>query len=152
VYENFTGPLNVNIDAFDLDFGINEPVYYSFADPDRVNTTIFETEYFHIDTNTGVLTVIKELDREAMPTGTITEVLRTSQNDTRDYHIYTYRDGYATLVVTVLDVNDNAPIMSSPIYYGEVAEHSLQDTIVCEVSATDTDEVRMLYDEQMIEN
>ncbi|XP_077869952.1 cadherin-23-like, partial [Saccoglossus kowalevskii] len=140
------------INAYDQDYGIDEDVYYSFADPERVNDTIYETDYFRIDENTGEVVLINELDREALPDGTVTVVLRAAQVNSMGYHIYTYRDGYATLVVTVLDVNDNAPNMSSPIYYGEVAEHSLQDTIVCEVSATDIDEDENALFEFVIES
>ncbi|XP_006819520.2 protocadherin-15-like [Saccoglossus kowalevskii] len=128
------------VNAYDQDFGIDEDLNYSFADPERTDDAIYETEYFRINDMTGEVTLIKELDREALPGGTITEVLRAAQVNSMGYHVYTYRDGYATLVVTVLDVNDNIPNMSKPLYYGEVAEHSLQDTIVCEVSATDIDE------------
>uniref|UniRef100_A0ABM0MVL1 Cadherin-23-like n=1 Tax=Saccoglossus kowalevskii TaxID=10224 RepID=A0ABM0MVL1_SACKO len=161
VYENVTGPLNVAIDAFDLDLGINESVYYSFADPDRENTTIFETEYFHIDTYTGVLTVIKELDREAMPTGTITEVfdftvdgttgevttLKAFDREEQDtYEVYILavdhgespRSGQTYVTVTLADINDNPPVFESDSYEAAVPEQTL-DVFVITVKANDID-------------
>ncbi|XP_070544555.1 protocadherin Fat 4-like [Ptychodera flava] len=132
--------LNVSLYAYDQDIEINEPVYYSFSDPERSDDSIFSNEYFELDGDTGEISVISELDREALSDGTITIGLRAAQNNTRGYHIYHYRDAYASLIVTVLDANDNAPNMSSTEYTGEVPEHSPEGTFVCVVMATDIDE------------
>ncbi|XP_077999703.1 cadherin-related family member 1-like [Glandiceps talaboti] len=143
VYENQADVLlsiNPTLEAYDQDTGIAQPVYYSFADPERQYDDIFEFGNFSIDNITADITVIKELDRESLKNGEITVALRAAQDDTRGYLLYAYRHAHTTLIVTVLDVNDNPPIMSEPVYYGQVTEHSPKETIVCDVMATDFDE------------
>uniref|UniRef100_A0A671U5Q6 Cadherin domain-containing protein n=1 Tax=Sparus aurata TaxID=8175 RepID=A0A671U5Q6_SPAAU len=50
------------------------------------------------------------------------------------------RSGTATIHVTVLDANDNAPVFSQAIYKVSLPENSPVDTVVVTVSATDADE------------
>ncbi|KAM8732166.1 protocadherin gamma-A11-like isoform 9-T9 [Acanthopagrus schlegelii] len=47
--------------------------------------------------------------------------------------------GTMQILITVLDVNDNAPVFTQPIYKGIVAENAAKDTIVTTVSASDAD-------------
>uniref|UniRef100_A0A8B9GNJ1 Cadherin domain-containing protein n=1 Tax=Astyanax mexicanus TaxID=7994 RepID=A0A8B9GNJ1_ASTMX len=47
--------------------------------------------------------------------------------------------GTAQIYVTVLDVNDNAPIFSLPLYKSTVNENALKGTILGQVSASDAD-------------
>uniref|UniRef100_A0A3B4VQB9 Cadherin domain-containing protein n=1 Tax=Seriola dumerili TaxID=41447 RepID=A0A3B4VQB9_SERDU len=47
--------------------------------------------------------------------------------------------GTMQILITVLDVNDNAPVFTQPIYKGTVAENSAKGTIVTDVSASDVD-------------
>uniref|UniRef100_A0A4W6ED21 Cadherin domain-containing protein n=1 Tax=Lates calcarifer TaxID=8187 RepID=A0A4W6ED21_LATCA len=47
--------------------------------------------------------------------------------------------GTMQILITVLDVNDNAPVFSQPIYKGTVAENAAKGTIVTTVSASDAD-------------
>ncbi|XP_070545578.1 protocadherin gamma-A1-like [Ptychodera flava] len=68
-----------------------------------------------------------------------TDIIRR-QISSHGYPIYSYRDTLASLVVTVLDVNDNAPTMSQAVYSGQVFEHAPYGTIICEVMAEDLDE------------
>ncbi|XP_063060195.1 protocadherin gamma-A12-like [Engraulis encrasicolus] len=50
------------------------------------------------------------------------------------------RSGSVMIHVTVLDVNDNLPVFSQPVYQVNVAENSALDTVVMTVSASDADE------------
>ncbi|XP_075960084.1 protocadherin beta-16-like [Anarhichas minor] len=47
--------------------------------------------------------------------------------------------GTMQILITVLDVNDNAPVFTQPIYKGSVAENAAKGTIVSTVSASDAD-------------
>uniref|UniRef100_G3Q1B0 Cadherin domain-containing protein n=1 Tax=Gasterosteus aculeatus aculeatus TaxID=481459 RepID=G3Q1B0_GASAC len=47
--------------------------------------------------------------------------------------------GAMQILITVLDVNDNAPVFTQPIYKGSVAENAAKGTIVTTVSASDAD-------------
>ncbi|XP_070544941.1 cadherin-12-like [Ptychodera flava] len=122
-------PVIPKIHAYDHDFGINETVYYSFADPNRQNDAIFETEHFNIDNETADITVTSGLDRESLENGKLTVMLRAAQVSSRGYQMYSYRDTHASLVVTVLDVNDNTPTMSDNEYHGTVPIDSPPGTI-----------------------
>nr|XP_033489686.1 protocadherin beta-16-like [Epinephelus lanceolatus] len=50
------------------------------------------------------------------------------------------RTGSATVHVTVLDANDNAPVFSQTVYKASLPENSPLDTVVVTVAATDADE------------
>ncbi|XP_069544625.1 protocadherin gamma-C3-like, partial [Brachyistius frenatus] len=50
------------------------------------------------------------------------------------------RTGTATVHVTVLDANDNAPVFSQAVYKAIIPENSPLDTVVVKVDATDADE------------
>ncbi|XP_051275343.1 protocadherin beta-15-like isoform X1 [Dicentrarchus labrax] len=50
------------------------------------------------------------------------------------------RTGTATVHVTVLDANDNAPVFSQTVYEAILPENSPIDTLVVKVAATDADE------------
>ncbi|XP_042338040.1 protocadherin beta-15-like, partial [Plectropomus leopardus] len=50
------------------------------------------------------------------------------------------RTGTATVHVTVLDANDNAPVFSQTVYKASLPENSPLDTAVVTVAATDADE------------
>ncbi|XP_074505021.1 protocadherin beta-16-like [Sebastes fasciatus] len=47
--------------------------------------------------------------------------------------------GTMQILITVLDVNDNAPVFTQPMYKGTVAENAAKGTIVTTVSASDAD-------------
>ncbi|XP_062250317.1 protocadherin beta-15-like [Platichthys flesus] len=50
------------------------------------------------------------------------------------------RSGTATIHVTVLDANDNAPVFERAVYKASLPENAAVDTIVVAVSASDADE------------
>ncbi|XP_077999701.1 cadherin-23-like [Glandiceps talaboti] len=137
---NGTVEIFPHIEAYDQDLGINQSIYYSFEDPHRMDDSIFEMGVFKIDNSTAELSLMQALDREELENGKITVQLRAAQDDSIGYPFYSYRDAQATLVITVLDTNDNAPEMKEAIYYGDIPENSPKGTIVCGVMATDLDE------------
>ncbi|XP_041799585.1 protocadherin beta-16-like [Chelmon rostratus] len=47
--------------------------------------------------------------------------------------------GTMQIHVTVLDVNDNAPVFSKPVYKASITENSVMGTLVTKVSASDVD-------------
>ncbi|KAM3867169.1 uncharacterized protein ACN63O_008909 [Diretmus argenteus] len=47
--------------------------------------------------------------------------------------------GTMQIHVTVLDINDNAPVFSKPVYKASITENSLKGTLVTRVSASDAD-------------
>ncbi|XP_053092823.1 protocadherin gamma-A11 isoform X5 [Pangasianodon hypophthalmus] len=49
------------------------------------------------------------------------------------------KSGTVKITVTVLDVNDNSPVFSQPIYRASLSENILKDSLVVRVSATDKD-------------
>ena len=48
----------------------------------------------------------------------------------------------ATVIVNIVDINDNGPLFERGPYIGEVLENSLVGTTVMQVSANDKDSVR----------
>ncbi|XP_070544083.1 protocadherin gamma-A7-like isoform X2 [Ptychodera flava] len=115
VYENVEHivlEVTPKVHAYDQDFGINETVYYSFADISRQNDSNYESGHFNIDHGTADINLISGLDRENLESGKFSLMIRAAQISSHGYPIYSYRDTLASLVVTVLDVNNNAPTMS----------------------------------------
>ena len=55
------------------------------------------------------------------------------------------RVAYASLIVTVLDVNDHAPVMVSPTYEISIPEHYPEAIPILTVSAYDDDIVSIHY-------
>ncbi|KAM4732153.1 protocadherin gamma-A10-like isoform 21-T21 [Anableps anableps] len=49
------------------------------------------------------------------------------------------RSGTMQIHITVLDVNDNAPIFSQPVYKATVKENSIKGTLITKVTASDVD-------------
>ncbi|XP_067455362.1 protocadherin gamma-A6-like isoform X32 [Thunnus thynnus] len=71
------------------------------------------------------------LDREKEETHTLVLVA----SDGGEPH----RSGTVRIHITVLDVNDNAPVCSQPVYKADVRENSPEGTVVTTVSANDAD-------------
>ncbi|XP_028271974.1 protocadherin beta-16-like isoform X25 [Parambassis ranga] len=49
------------------------------------------------------------------------------------------RSGTMQIHITVLDVNDNAPVFTQPVYKASVKENSVKGTLITKVTATDAD-------------
>ncbi|XP_061581353.1 protocadherin gamma-A11-like isoform X48 [Cololabis saira] len=49
------------------------------------------------------------------------------------------RSGTMQIFITVLDINDNAPVFTQPVYKAAVPENSIKGTLITKVSASDAD-------------
>ncbi|XP_036933404.1 protocadherin beta-16-like isoform X39 [Acanthopagrus latus] len=116
-------------EAHDADIGTNTVQHYSLQN----------NEHFTINVATegggrkySELVLVKELDREQEKE---LKLLLTAVDGGSPR-----RSGTATIHVTVLDANDNAPVFSQAVYKASLPENSPVDTVVATVSATDADD------------
>ena len=121
---------NINIDyivgrviATDLDDGLNGMVEY---------TAIVGDPHFTISLDTGYITLLQSVDREIVSFYQL--IIRAEDKGS------TRMSANATVNITVLDVNDNAPIISTTIFSAQVGENAAPGTLVFDVDATDIDE------------
>ncbi|KAJ8338471.1 hypothetical protein SKAU_G00374370 [Synaphobranchus kaupii] len=114
----------VTLTAVDRDLGKDGVVRYYIHDGTGLGV-------FTIDEETGVILTAETLDREAIP----------------HYWLTVYATDLGTLplvswtevFVEVMDINDNPPELSQPIYFGSVLENSPKGKSVLKVAATDVD-------------
>lgn len=116
--------LNVTIavfDAVDIDDGSNAELQYSLS-----GTTVFQ-----IDALTGELLTVQELDRETAPF--------------HEFVVFARDDGQpslsssASVIVTVLDTNDQTPQFLQSSYSTQIVETTPIGTTVLQLSARDND-------------
>lgn len=131
IVENLpSGTQVIQIKANDQDSGTNGHVIYSL-DPKQNSQEI--SELFAVNSETGWVTTLKELDREKMEKYTIA-VLATDQGD-KVQHVTGTR-----VEVTVADVNDNPPRFTAEIYKGTVSEDDPPPSgVIAILSTTDDD-------------
>uniref|UniRef100_A0A7N8X7D7 FAT atypical cadherin 1a n=1 Tax=Mastacembelus armatus TaxID=205130 RepID=A0A7N8X7D7_9TELE len=131
VVENLpSGAQVIQVKATDQDSGTNGHVVYSL-DPKQNLQEI--SELFAINSETGWVTTLKELDREKMNKYTI-DVLATDQGDKVQHATGT------RVEVTVADVNDNPPRFTAEIYKGTVSEDDPPPSgVIAILSTTDDD-------------
>ncbi|XP_033182389.1 cadherin-7-like [Anabas testudineus] len=113
-----------SVSAHDPDF-INSPVRYSI---DRKSDS---EQYFNIDRTSGVIRIFRPLDRETVALHNITVLAAESLDPSKV--------GKAVVLVSVLDVNDNAPSFAIE-YKTFVCENSRSGQIIETLSAVDRDE------------
>ncbi len=96
-------------------------------------------EYFSLEINQGgehgmsaELILQKALDREKV---SVIRLVLTSFDGGKPS-----RSGTLQLIVNVLDINDNAPVFSSPLYKVRVTENTSRGTKIIKLNATDMDE------------
>ncbi|TMS23972.1 Protocadherin Fat 1 [Larimichthys crocea] len=120
----------IQVKANDQDSGTNGHVVYSL-DPKQNLQEI--SELFAVNSETGWVTTLKELDREKKEKYTI-NVLATDQGD-KVQHVTGTR-----VEVTVADVNDNPPRFTAEIYKGTVSEDDPPPSgVIAILSTTDED-------------
>ncbi|XP_035985932.1 LOW QUALITY PROTEIN: protocadherin gamma-A11-like, partial [Fundulus heteroclitus] len=115
--------------AFDLDVGINDLKSYTLKPTDNFALKLQNNP----DGNKNVEMVLqKPLDREKQEQ--INLVLTAVDGGEPQM------SGTMLIVITVLDINDNAPVFTQQIYKATVTENSPKGTVVALVSASDADE------------
>ena len=118
------GTVIFQVKATDADSGINAILNYTFLAGEY-------KEMFSIDSSSGNISIIGDLDRERRSNITLhVQVTDGKFNKSTD------------LFITVLDVNEFPPFFSAPNYEASIPENtSVGDTVVV-VSATDSDAVK----------
>uniref|UniRef100_A0A670IMI5 Cadherin domain-containing protein n=1 Tax=Podarcis muralis TaxID=64176 RepID=A0A670IMI5_PODMU len=126
--ENITeGTSVITLTAYDLDEGTNKEILYSFSNmmPPHLR------QVFSIDSNTGEIKTKGKIDFEDI---NLFE-LQVQASDKGSNPM----TGYCSVVVEVLDVNDNAPEMSLKSLLVPVPEDSLPGMVVALISVSDQD-------------
>ena len=113
------------VKATDKDSGINGRLTYSITNGNGNSA-------FTVDATTGVVSTRARLDRELIPK----YVLRVSASDGGT----PTRSTAVLVVVTVTDVNDQAPFFNQPVFNAEIREDSSAGTSVLTLTATDQDD------------
>nr|XP_056722709.1 protocadherin gamma-A12-like [Euleptes europaea] len=116
--------LLVTVNATDADEGINAEITYAFRQASEKASNIF-----HLDSKTGEVRVKENLDFEE---NTMYE-MEIQARDGRGL------SGRANILVTVVDVNDNAPGIAVTSLTNAVSEDSPQGTAVALLRVTDRD-------------
>ncbi|XP_065266043.1 protocadherin alpha-3-like [Emys orbicularis] len=121
------GTLIIKLNATDLDEGINKDISYSFSNSFNPNLR----NMFSLDPNTGEVRFKGELDFENIS-------LYELQIEATDKSAFPLT-GHCTLVVEVLDVNDNAPELAVTSLSLPVPEDAAPGTVVALISVSDRD-------------
>ena len=113
-----------DITAVDEDDGYDGNVFYSFLTPEG---------HFTIDPIHGNLMLLRSLDREVQDMYTIAIIARDNPPDND-----TQRSSNITVIVNVLDANDNVPIFSRDLYMVSVIE-TTDDIVLMPLQCSDAD-------------
>ncbi|KAM4622175.1 protocadherin Fat 2 [Polymixia lowei] len=114
----------VKLAALDKDLGRDGVVRYHIHDGTGLGV-------FTIDEETGVIRTTETLDREMVPHYWLS--VYVTDLGTEPLLSWTH------VFLEVLDVNDNAPELSQPIYFATIQENTSKAKSVVQVSATDAD-------------
>ncbi|XP_036372790.1 protocadherin Fat 1a isoform X3 [Megalops cyprinoides] len=131
VVENLPGgTFVIQVKATDLDSGTNGQVVYSL-DQNQESEEVLEL--FTINSETGWLTTLKELDREERGQHTVAVVASDRGEKTQLV-------ARTRVEVTVADVNDNPPRFTAEIYKGTVSEDDPPPSgVIAILSTSDAD-------------
>ncbi|XP_006866295.1 PREDICTED: protocadherin alpha-7 [Chrysochloris asiatica] len=121
------GTLVVKLNASDLDEGLNGDIIYSFSSD--VSPDI--KSKFHIDPITGEITVIGHIDFEESKTYKV-RVQATDKG-------FLPLSGHSTVLVDVVDANDNAPELTITSLSLPISEDAPPGTVITLVSVYDRD-------------
>ncbi|XP_037531475.1 protocadherin beta-1, partial [Nematolebias whitei] len=114
--------------AVDLDIGTNGVKNYSLKPTDHF---VLRVESQADGSKKVEMVLHKQLDREKDEH--ISLLLKAVDGGEPQ------RSGTVNIYVTVLDVNDNAPVFTQSVYKAVIEEHSQKGTILTKVGATDAD-------------
>lgn len=109
------------VHAIDSDLGINRKVRYG----------LLHAGHFAVDSESGIITVAKGLDRETLSSHNLTITAVDLGTPALSSEV--------TATINILDVNDNPPQFSRKLYSGSVAESSPVGHEVLRVFATSLD-------------
>ncbi|GCB68571.1 hypothetical protein scyTo_0008247, partial [Scyliorhinus torazame] len=121
----------IQVQAIDEDSGTNGQVIYSML-PAAQSELEDVTEIFAIDSNSGWIRTLKDLDHEKQPIYTFTVVAL-------DHGEIMSLSSTAIVQVAVTDINDNAPNFVNEIYRGSVRESDSPGEVVAVLSTRDDD-------------
>ncbi|XP_070605726.1 protocadherin Fat 3 isoform X2 [Erythrolamprus reginae] len=125
VYENTaTKALLTRVQANDPDVGVNRKIVYSLADSLE--------GFFSVDMSSGIIILEHPLDRELQSSYNVT--IKAS-----DQGIVQSLSSFATVTITVLDINDNPPVFERRDYLVEVPEDTFPNAEILFVFATSKD-------------
>ncbi|XP_064243564.1 protocadherin alpha-13-like isoform X4 [Passer domesticus] len=114
--------------ASDADIGANAQLSYALSPNDFFR---IEEESSNSRTKSLFLVLTKSLDRETIP---VHRLVLTASDGGRPS-----LTGTMELLISVLDVNDNAPQFNQSVYNVVLPENALEGTLVAQVNATDSD-------------
>lgn len=115
------GTTVTQVQALDRDIG--DTITYSIEES-------VSSGFFHINQTNGVISTANSLDRENMTEHIIYVTASDSVNMTSEK---------VKVIIKVDDVNDHAPVFSSPDYVQDYREESPKDTSILIISASDAD-------------
>ncbi|XP_039247029.1 protocadherin gamma-A10-like [Pipra filicauda] len=118
------GSVLVTVTATDADEGLNGHVKYSFH-----KITDRESELFHLDSETGEITLKDNLDFEEISSHEL-------QVQARDGGDLSHK---SKVMITVTDINDNAPELTVSSAVSEISEDTPTGTVVALVHVHDRD-------------
>ncbi|XP_008325156.1 protocadherin alpha-2-like isoform X8 [Cynoglossus semilaevis] len=128
VRENATpGSFVIKLNATDLDEGLNSKIQYSLIQ--RGNTD--PSGLFHLNPDTGEITVKGTLDHEETPAYEVRVQAMDQGTPPRSAH--------AKLLIEIIDVNDNAPVISVTSLVTPVKEDAELGTVVAFITVSDKD-------------
>ncbi|XP_078597383.1 protocadherin Fat 4-like [Branchiostoma floridae x Branchiostoma japonicum] len=119
------GTLVTPVQALDPDESTNALLTFAILEGDDNNE-------FAIDSSTGTIRTASTLDRESIESYTLTITATDGGTPTN-------LTGSGTVLVTVLDVNDNPPVLTQASYTASVSEGVTAGTSVVQVVASDDD-------------
>ncbi|XP_066416544.1 protocadherin alpha-6-like [Molothrus aeneus] len=115
--------------ASDADIGANAQLSYTLSPSEHFSLDLQKTEE---DGESLFLVLRKSLDRETIP---VHRLVLTATDGGRPS-----LTGTMELVISVLDVNDNAPQFNQSVYKVQVPENAERGTLLIRLNATDLDE------------
>ena len=125
ILENATAGLSVTtVTASDADIGPNKQIHFGIVSGSGGK--------FRVDPNTGVVTVDDVLSRELQEQ----YVLNISATDGGAIR----RLGFASVAITLVDINDNAPVFEKLSYTVSILENVTVGSFIVDVNATDVDD------------
>lgn len=107
----FPGVSVIQVSATDMDSGDNSLITYSL-----LSTPDTQSDWFQIDSRTGLITTRSNVDCEVNSQPRLTVMAKDSGNPPRT--------GNATVVITVRDFNDNQPMFDQSYYSVTIPENT----------------------------